>query len=207
MAVPPDPLAVDISDVEAMLWARTFDDNGEETGVFSADTRPTDTQVNNLLAQSRRRINVILGGADPTTLDPALCDGAKNLIVLDTCCRIEKSLFPEQTSGNYNQSAYAQLRQEFQDELTEFKVALASSGEYGEGQLPDWYFGDAWWNAWWSNNGSIDWQWVANYEADVFRLKRPAAELAPPVTVPIEQSTRGIWYDPSFGETVTSNET
>ena len=129
-----------------------------------------------------------------------MTDAAKNLVILDCCCRIEKSLWPEQTS-NINQSAYTQLREEYNDELLDFKTALTNwaggnpSGPSGDSTgNPRWYFGDGC-----APYGSWGWNqylWWEQFYQDAGAIRRPATEVTV-VRVPDEAFARGQFYDPS----------
>ena len=43
-----------VDEVAALIAVRTIDSGGEQLGVFTSDTRPTDVQTQNLAAHRRR---------------------------------------------------------------------------------------------------------------------------------------------------------
>lgn len=57
-----------LDDVGAIDIARTRNANGAETGTFSPDTRPTDTQVTKLIGQALDDIRPALGEDIPADL-------------------------------------------------------------------------------------------------------------------------------------------
>lgn len=91
-----------VDDIGALLRSRTQDDNDQELGTFTKDTRPTDTQVMILIGQAS---TVIFGATgDMTDLACSTADslreGAKYNISLLTACLIELSYFPEQVRSD-----------------------------------------------------------------------------------------------------------
>jgi hypothetical protein len=85
------------TDVARLLRARTKDATGVELGDWSAETRPTDTEVADLIDQATGPVLAELGRLE----DPAdperyadLLPAARFLVTLGTACLVEKSYYP-----------------------------------------------------------------------------------------------------------------
>jgi hypothetical protein len=109
--VPTSDWKPQLTDVGAILRARTKDSVGNELGTFNAETRPTDQQVFILIGQGVSDVSMAIGGEVP----PAYWQDAVNLAALATALKIELSYFPEQI--NTGRSPYPQLKQLFDDQL------------------------------------------------------------------------------------------
>lgn len=118
------------TDVARLLRARTKDANGVELGDWSAETRPTDTEVADLIDQATGPVLAELGRLEDP-LDPEryadLLPAASFLVALGTACLIEKSYYPEQL--NSDRSAYTHYR----DEYAALHDVLLGGGEDGSG--------------------------------------------------------------------------
>jgi len=112
------------ADVGAILRARTVDANGNELGDFTSATRPTATEVTNLILQASRDVEAQLGTLPSST---QVQDMGKHLIALKTAMLVEISYFPEQVGTG--RSPYEQLRQMFEDELKRALMFESSDGE------------------------------------------------------------------------------
>lgn len=92
-----------VSDIGALLRARTQDSNDQELGTFTDDTRPTDKEVERIIAQAS---SVVYGATgDVSTLEcqgmeETIKESAKYLISLLAACLIELSYFPEQVRSD-----------------------------------------------------------------------------------------------------------
>lgn len=112
------------TDVGAILRARTVDDNGNELGDFTVATRPTGTEVTNLILQASRDVEALLGSA---TQSQQVQDMGKHLIALKTAMLIEISYFPEQVGSG--KSPYEQLKDMYNDELKRTLEYAQTDGE------------------------------------------------------------------------------
>jgi hypothetical protein len=94
-------------DVATILRARTKDLTGTELGTFTADTRPTDTEVARIIdlayAEVTGRCGLYIGSS--------CAAGAKSLVVIRAAAWIELSYFPEQVRSD--RSVYAELVAQF----------------------------------------------------------------------------------------------
>lgn len=115
-----------VAEVAALVRARTKVPGGSELGTFSAQTRPTDTDVRSLIAEA---LNEVLGKAQTPT-DPASAYAAHvaSAAKVYAAMLIELSFFPEQVRSD--RSAYAPLK-----DLYDMRIrALISEGETGGAQ-------------------------------------------------------------------------
>jgi hypothetical protein len=94
-------------DVATILRARTKDLTGTELGTFTADTRPTDTEVARIIdlayAEVTGRCGLYIGSS--------CAAGAKSLVVIRAAAWVELSYFPEQVRSD--RSVYAELVAQF----------------------------------------------------------------------------------------------
>jgi hypothetical protein len=118
----PTFLECSVEDVASLLRARTKDDSGNEVGNFNADTRPTDSEVEDLIAQAAAMVAAVANGDVPSRLVPF----GQNVVALRTAMMVELTYWPEQVQRE--NSPYQHLREMFVDALEAFKVALADSG-------------------------------------------------------------------------------
>jgi hypothetical protein len=128
-AVPPPEAWPTIDDVAALLRARTKDNNGNELGHWTPDTRPTDAEVSLLIAKAAQAVSDELPGDVAIELY-----GSFSFVCQLMCvCMIEKSYFPEQVASG--RSAYDKYWEEYlraiaalQDRTAEEGGTLAASG-------------------------------------------------------------------------------
>lgn len=93
-----------VAQVAVYLRARTKNKSGVEVGTFTADTRPTDTQAQELIEQASlaiyTRVGLVVG---------AMGTVATSLAAIRAAMLIELAYFPEQVRGE--QSPYPQLKE------------------------------------------------------------------------------------------------
>lgn len=106
-----------LSDIGAVLRARTRDENGNELGTFTEGTRPTDDEVDALIPSAVAE--VLLHIPDDEVSD-RLIGYAKYLVSLRVGMAIELSYNPDQTAEG---SAYARLKELFDAGTTAFLAA------------------------------------------------------------------------------------
>lgn len=135
----------DIANVSALLRTRTKDDVGNETGVFSANTRPTLASATALLNKAKGIVVGKIGTSEPCTSE--LATDAAGVIEQRCALMIELSYFSEQI--NTNRSPYEQIKALYDQDLKDLIEAIAEQcgsgiGEPGtNGQLPSYDYGNA----------------------------------------------------------------
>lgn len=114
-----------VDDVAALLRARTKDASGRELGTFTADTRPTDAEVERLISFAVSKIAARVGWTLP---DEATYE-ATHLAAVVTACEVELSYWPEQVRSD--RSAYPMLYQFYQDNIEAFVTFVSSMSPPG----------------------------------------------------------------------------
>ena len=114
-----------VAQVGNLLRARTVDRNNNELGTFTADTRPTDAQVEGLIDQATGAVAAVIGAEVPNLLRGQAADVVARRVAM----LIELSYFPEQIPTG--RSAYEQYRTLYADDLKALTVAVreAESGQ------------------------------------------------------------------------------
>lgn len=109
--------------VGSLLRSRTKDTNGNELGTFTPATRPTNTQVEDLIVQATGAVESAIGGSE---LLAALWPAATAVSVLGTALLIELTYYPEQvTSGR---SPYTQLKELYDERLLQLRLQIEAGG-------------------------------------------------------------------------------
>lgn len=116
----PDLTRPSVDDVASLIRARTKDSEGREVGTFNSETRPTDVQVERHIDNAVSLIATRL----PRDLPEVYVGTVKALTAYRAAMQIEKSYFPEQVRSD--RSAYDQLREEYNDDLSALLDALDS---------------------------------------------------------------------------------
>lgn len=98
-----------------MLRARTKDSNGAEAGTFTANTRPSNIQATDLIANAAGTVSLSIGDDIPAKL----FDEAKKVVAYLAAMLIELSYFPEQVSSE--RSAYQQYKDLYDEAIGESK--------------------------------------------------------------------------------------
>ena len=91
------------TDVASLLRARTFDQDSEQEGLFTENTRPTDVQVDGLIAQAAFVVEGRVG-----TLSTERYGQARHAATLYAAMLVELSYYPEQSTEA--DSAYQRLK-------------------------------------------------------------------------------------------------
>ena len=119
-------------EIAALLRARTKDSNGTELGAWTADTRPTLEQIEELITLASAEVVAALGPhgfeSDDDELEGAIALQARLAIALGTVCLVEKSYYPEQLASE--RSAYRFYRDEYDAALSRL-TELAGGGSVG----------------------------------------------------------------------------
>lgn len=131
----------ELAAVGALLRARTKDDDGNELGTFTADTRPTGEQVTALIPDALGDVASVVGNEIPEPLRSQ----ARFVVALGTAMLVELSYFPEQV-GTVT-SPYDNLKVLYDERLARLRTAMESGdvdlpgvGEPGSGD-PQFAFG------------------------------------------------------------------
>jgi hypothetical protein len=129
--VPTADWALTLRDVGARLRSRTLDSHMTEQGTFTADTRPTATQVNDLMPQALGDVAVATGSDLPSKY----WEAARSVAALRTALLIELTYYPEQI--NTGRSPYAQLKELYDDALKALVKAVADEQEVPGGDTSE----------------------------------------------------------------------
>lgn len=108
-----------VAEVGTLMRARTRDSMGNELGTFTTDTRPTATEVTEMIDSASELVEGRLGDV-PERLEPIVT----TIIALRAAMAIELSYFPEEVGDD--QSAYARYREQFQDALADYQTSIES---------------------------------------------------------------------------------
>lgn len=107
-----------VSDIGALLRARTKNQYGDELGTFTDDTRPTDEQVIRLIKLAEGDVAVQL----PDDLPEEYYQELHALISLKAAMLVELTHFPEQVRTG--RSAYAEYERMFDNQMESLKLEL-----------------------------------------------------------------------------------
>lgn len=119
----PSDITPSLTDVGSILRARTRSDaTGGESGTFSSATRPTDTEVLELMEQAEAEV-IVRCPSDLGELSERLKAFARRMVALRTAMLIELSLYPDQTVET--DSVYEKLRSDYEALTKTFIAALA----------------------------------------------------------------------------------
>lgn len=116
------------ADVAAEVPTRTKDALGNDTGAFTADTRPTLGQVNAAIASAHGEVSAAVGGEVIEDLVPL----AKRATALLAAMTVETRHFPEQLSTGA--SPYPQLEERQARAMAILKEGVAEAGTAGDGE-------------------------------------------------------------------------
>lgn len=131
------------ADVGAILRARTVDVNGVELGTFTAETRPTDVQVLEIIDSVVSEI-----GSQILTVPEELQPFARRIAAIGAACLVELTFWPEQIASD--QSPYDRLIEWYNKAFTRLVTAandVNDGGEVGGDDIamPVWGFPDGCW--------------------------------------------------------------
>lgn len=114
-----DHLKPTLEDVAALIHSRTKDQYDKLLGTFTAETRPTAVQVQDLIDRSARVVSLELGVPHSRMGD--LSEQAKAVVAVRAAWQIEVSFFPNQVEGS--DSAASNLREMYESDLALLGVA------------------------------------------------------------------------------------
>lgn len=125
-----------VAQVGSLLRARTVDTNGQELGTFTAQTRPTETQVALLIETATGELAAKIGSTIHADFHPL----ARTAATYRAASLVEISYFPEQVATG--RSPYEHLRDLWTDTLASLSEALdeAASGGHGSALNPSYKF-------------------------------------------------------------------
>jgi hypothetical protein len=118
------------SDVGAVLRSRTKDTNGNELGTFTNDTRPTDSQVIELIETTVSDLS-----SDVGSVPDELQDAARRLSAIGAAMLVELSYFSEQIVTD--RSPYDRLKELYDARFARLKAQIEdvnAGGEVGGGE-------------------------------------------------------------------------
>lgn len=125
----PPPVPVDytptVSQVAKLIMSRTRNSNGQLLGTFTADTEPTDTDVDALIATAQAEVEDVVGNNIPEEL----WDDVSTPIAYLAAANVELSFFSEQV--NTGRSIYPQLMDRYKESLADVKAQLTAMEESG----------------------------------------------------------------------------
>jgi hypothetical protein len=114
-----------VADVGAILRARTKDSNGNELGTFTANTRPTGDQIDELIETAITDIESEVG-----SVPDVLQDAARRGAAIGTALLVELSYFPEQIANG--RSPYDQLKELYDARFVRLKAQIDEVNSGGE---------------------------------------------------------------------------
>jgi hypothetical protein len=120
--VPPPDTGVrpTVTDVGALLTARTVDAGGNELGTFNGATRPTNRQVDDLIDMAVADVLSRVGVEIPEAYWPE----ARRLAALQAAALVESSFFPRELDTDH--SAYRQYTAMFLAGITQLQVRIST---------------------------------------------------------------------------------
>jgi hypothetical protein len=130
-----------VDDVAALILARTKNEFGDEVGTFNSETRPTDTEVNRLIALATSEVDSVV---DLDDVPVEAYNDVEAVIATRTAMLIERSYFPEQVETN--RSPYLALERDYNALIAQLLTAVereaieAITGEAPMGNRPVYAF-------------------------------------------------------------------
>lgn len=123
-----DPTHPNANEVARLLRARTKDTAGKEVGDFTEDTRPTWSEVDDLIDTAEGDVLAQTG----SLLSDIDTRAARALVALRAAMLVELSYFPEQVRSD--RSAYVEYKRLYDDGLAALLASIAEGGgEAGKG--------------------------------------------------------------------------
>lgn len=114
-----------VADVGAILRSRTVDTNGSEVGTFTPATRPTETQVANLIVTAVGEVEARVG----SDLRDSLHGMARTAATYRAAALVEISYYPEQVASG--RSPYDQLNALWLETVGALESIASGSGDPG----------------------------------------------------------------------------
>ena len=114
-----DDIRPSIQDLGSLLRARTTDNNGNELGTFTADTRPTAAQADGLITFATDMVLLHAGENVPDRLRSRV----RSVILLRAAQLVEATYYPEQANDD-QQSAFALYGTMYEEALASLDAAL-----------------------------------------------------------------------------------
>lgn len=121
--MPTSDWAATVRSVGTILRARTVDANGNELGTFTADTRPTAEQVQELLDEAVGRLASEVG----SDIDAKFWAQARSVAALDAALTVELTYWPEQVATG--RSPYEQLKELHTERRAALVKAVSEEGD------------------------------------------------------------------------------
>lgn len=118
--MPTEDYRPSLEDVGAISLVRTVDNVGIQVGTFTADTRPTDSQVEILIDKALGELGNYIGADIPEVLWPAAIHVASKY----TAMLIELTLYAHEIRANI--SSYPTWKELYDQELAQLVLAVQS---------------------------------------------------------------------------------
>lgn len=115
-----DDIRPSVQDLGSLLRARTTDNNGNEIGTFTADTRPTAAQADGLITFATDMVLLHVG----ENLPDRLRSRVRSVILLRAAQLVEATYYPEQANDDQAQSAFTLYGAMYAEALASLDVAL-----------------------------------------------------------------------------------
>jgi len=115
-----------VKEVAAILHARTTSRGGGEAGTFTANTRPTQEQVEEVIKDIVQECYTSFGQDIPDSKGDekdALRNAAKRVVAMGVAAEIEISYFPEQVATQ--RSPYKMYQERYQEGVKKISRAVA----------------------------------------------------------------------------------
>ncbi len=149
MPVTPPAWSPTVAAVGALLRARTKTTDGVEAGTFTADTRPTAAQVQELIEIAAGDVSaaveeyLVISSDGNTIIEEYAYSAASGSTVVKAAMLVELSYFPEQVATG--RSPYDQLMELYNQRLSHLRRLVGSDGGDGSGvggrvESPVYYF-------------------------------------------------------------------
>lgn len=114
----PDEYKPALTDLGAIMRARTRNELGDLLGTFNDETQPTDTEVKGLIDEALNLVSPRLGG----TVPDRVADLARSIVTLRAAMLVETSYAPE-GDGPEGATAYDRYEKQYESALEAYDMA------------------------------------------------------------------------------------
>jgi len=138
--VPTTDYTPTVSQVASHILSRTVNQYGIRLGTFTADTTPTDTEVDAVIAITMPEIADVIGDDIPQFL----WDDAEAVASIRVAMQVEISFFSEQVSAD--RSAYPLLKEKYETAIENLVKQVTAADEGSTGAVVSGTTGTASWS-------------------------------------------------------------
>jgi len=138
--VPTTDYTPTVAQVASHILSRTVNQYGIRLGTFTADTTPTDTEVEAVIEITMPEIADVIGDDIPQFL----WDDAETVASIRVAMQIEISFFSEQVSAD--RSAYPLLKEKYETAVQNLSKQVTSAGDGSTGAVVSGTTGTASWS-------------------------------------------------------------